>query len=1397
MQAGGSTQYGKGGQGTISCERQGELEVNPTNRAVLGSDQSGLSGVSGTTIPVVCLEAINVVGEEKLDLEELTRVCSARLPPDHPCLRYIKGQGIDLGTSDDFDRFNSNPSPLGGKRWYLAVTVKGRTGEFLMDTGASHSLISKRFYDLLPDLRDKPIAGVRAKSADGSSIQTYGKTFLPISIVGKEFVVSPIIADMSDDGIIGLDFCSLFGAVLDPKKGMVKILQPYGVKAQCVLRTISSVASVVQTVKIPAGTTCDVLVSSLRTWRGALGVFEPDLAGLARDGLDSVDALMGSAAWSVVPVSNLGQQSVYLKKGAVIGKVVLAEAVVSSISGDNPRGGSVKVLRKDLEDLLEKADLDSIDERRELVSLLKRYSTTFMVKGEPLGRIDKVLHTIDTGDAAPFKIPYRRLPLKKKAICEVEIAEQLALGVIIPSTSPWSSPVCMVTKKTGEIRFCIDYRKLNGLTKKNSYPLPRIDETLDSLGGNKYFCTLDLKSGYWQVGMSEGDMEKTAFSSHVGLFQYNVMPFGLCNAPATFECMMETLLSEYLWKKCLVYLDDVIIFGKTFRECYDNLELIINRLDSNGLKLNVKKCTLFKKEINYLGRIISPIGVKADPVKLKSVSEWSIPSSPKEVRSFLGFCSYYRDFLPGYSKVSHPLQILAHWTPGRQKDPFPWGDDQSRAFEAIKDLFRDTPVLRYPTPDGHFILDTDASDFSVGSALSQIQDGIEVPLAFASNTLNKAQRNYCTTKRELLAVVVYTKKFKHFLWGTDFTLRTDHSSLKWLLNFKDAEGMIGRWLAHLSEYGLEHSQIQHRAGAKHINADALSRRPVRNCHNSECSDCGEHEAVVAGVRVPFDGDMMNLLDWTTESVREFQVSDPTLGRLLKLVPTGICPNRPKVSLECIEMRRLLAQWSELEVKDGVLCRWKYNASNQKVRQIVVPSVLRRDIMYFCHGHQTSGHFGKRRSMERLARRYYWPGMNADLLRWIATCPECCLNKPGPGMGRLPLSQELFGVRFARVAVDIISGFRTTPRGNTCMMVITDYYTKYTRVFPLADHKAATCAEAFVRGWVLHLGVPLIMHSDQGAEFQSDLWQEMCHYLAICKTRTNPYCPQSDGQVERFNRTLLEVLKPLVNENTDDWDEQSDFVVHAYNSTVHASTNCSPNLLVFGEDLIMPADLVFGVVGISPEAPCQVLFVESLRDRFKSAYERVRNELEKSANWQKVGYDTGLKHRSWKVGDKVVRVHEPLSRLKLVSNWDGPHLVTGVISDRTVVIKSLIGRLYKSNVARLRPWRGREVSTALYGKGMEDTTLSDRIRTAVPIGEKRGPGRPRKIPNKVSKPKKKPRIVNPKALKKVSPVEGLRGGRVKELTKPSSSKELLTTGLLKGPSLGARRSLRLLSRAAVT
>ena len=377
-------------------------------------------------------------------------------------------------------------------------------------------------------------------------------------------------------------------------------------------------------------------------------------------------------------------------------------------------------------------------------------------------------------------------------------------------------------------------------------------------------------------------------------------------------------------------------------------------------------------------------------------------------------------------------------------------------------------------------------------------------------------------------------------------------------------------------------------------------------------------------------------------------------------------------------------------------------------------------------------------------------MSKDIIRWLTRCPTCCLTKVGAGVGRSSLSQELFGVRFARIACDIISGFVTTSDENVCMMVVQDYFTKFVQVYALRDHKARTCAEALVKGWVLTFGAPLMLHSDQGREFESHLWAQMCDVLAICKTRTNPYRPQSDGQVERFNKTLISGLKTLVNTHQNNWDDFAAYVAHAYNSSVHASTGCTPNMLVFGGEIIMPADLVFGSVLRKVEDPCTIAFAEQLRQELREAYNLVRGCLGKAAVHQKRGYDTGLKNRRYSVGEKVVRLFAPAANKKLLPDWDGPFQITHVISETTVVIRSIKGSLYKSHVDRLRPWLGRDpdkedvpLDEEALGDEEGETPLRGRpvSRGRTPLvqnqkKQQRSRGRPRKGAAPAPEPKKK-------------------------------------------------------------
>ena len=469
------------------------------------------------------------------------------------------------------------------------------------------------------------------------------------------------------------------------------------------------------------------------------------------------------------------------------------------------------------------------EEREQVKSMLCRRKQAFQNDPTDTGCTEVVTHKIDTGDHPPIRQRFRRIPPERRQVVEVEIQKMLDRGIIEPSHGPWASPIVLVKKKTGEWRFCIDYRKLNDITKKDAYPLPRIDDTLDLLSGAQYFATIDLASGYWQVSMDPADKEKTAVCTHQGLYQFTRMPFGLSNAPSTFERLMDVVLRGLVGVKCLVYLDDVIVFGSTLKECCNQLEEVLLRLENAGLKVKCEKCQLFQEEVEYLGHVVSKDGVATDPKKVAAVKDWPTPKCEKDVRSFLGLCSYYRNFIKGFAAPM--TQLLEKGV------KFHWSCECEEAFNQLKGALTSAPILGYPRPEGELIIDTDASDTGLGAVLSQRQDGQERVLSYASRTLSRPERNYCVTRRELLAVLFAVRKFKAYL-GSRVRLRTDHHALRWLTSFKEPEGQIARWLEELAAYDL---RIEHRPGKKHGNADGLSRMECKQCGLAENPDPNSEE----------------------------------------------------------------------------------------------------------------------------------------------------------------------------------------------------------------------------------------------------------------------------------------------------------------------------------------------------------------------------------------------------------------------------------------------------------------------------------------------------------------------------------------------------------------------------
>jgi len=456
-----------------------------------------------------------------------------------------------------------------------------------------------------------------------------------------------------------------------------------------------------------------------------------------------------------------------------------------------------------------------VNKLRELVIA---YHDVFSWEGQAIGRSNVTKHEIHTEGSRPVWIPPRRIPVHYEQELGELIADMLKKNIIKPSTSPWSSPLMLVHKKDGSLRVCVDYRKLNSITKRDSFPLPRIDTTLDALRGSPVFSTLDLAAGYWQVELKDSDKAKTAFAIPSGLYEFQTMPFGLSNAPATFQRMMPKVLAGLVPHQCLVYLDDIIIHGQDLDTHLSNLETVFQRVRDAGLTLNPSKCKLIQQSVEFLGYRISSQGITTQSDKVETITSWPTPVNATEVRSFLGLAGYYRRFIPSYATIAAPLRHLTH-----QGRKFEWTTEVKSAFEDLKSRLCSTPILAYPDVDkgaGPFILDTDASNEGIGGVLSQIQrDGSEKPLCYGSRSLSDAEKRYCVTRKELLAVVAFSRQFRVYLIGRQFILRTDHQSLRWLLNFKDPLNQLARWQEEIQN--LDYKFV-HRPGPKHGNADGLS-----------------------------------------------------------------------------------------------------------------------------------------------------------------------------------------------------------------------------------------------------------------------------------------------------------------------------------------------------------------------------------------------------------------------------------------------------------------------------------------------------------------------------------------------------------------------------------------------
>ncbi|SJL10435.1 uncharacterized protein ARMOST_13821 [Armillaria ostoyae] len=826
-------------------------------------------------------------------------------------------------------------------------------------------------------------------------------------------------------------------------------------------------------------------------------------------------------------------------------------------------------------------------------------------------------HAIELVPNAKSTLDCKVYPLNRNEQEQLDkfLDENLDSGRIKESKSPFASPFFFVKKKDGTLRPVQDYRKLNEMTIKNRYPLPLISELIDKLQGAKYFIKLDVRWGYNNVRIKEGDEHKAAFRTNRGLFEPTVMFFGLTNSPATFQWMMNDIFKDLISEgKVTIYLDDILIFTKDLDEHRRIVRRVLQKLRENKLFLKAEKCEFEVLETEYLGVIISEGQVRMDPVKLAGIAEWPTPTKKKELQSFLGFTNFYRKFIKNYSKVVRALTQLtgnAEWT---------WGAAQNQAFQQLKKQMAEDVILAIPNRTGRFRVEADASNGAIGAVLSQEQEDRWRPVAFMSKALTATERNYEIYDKELLAIMLALSEWRHYLMGAleDVEIWTDHQNLQYFRKPQKLNRRQARWVTELAEY---HFILKHKPGTANVKADLLSRRSDH--------DQGEDDNGDITVLSPehFRAMIMPTPSEIHERVR-------TATRQKELWDKGIAAS--------LEHERGITE------KDGILY---YDNRTYVPRH----SALRGEIIAQSHDHITAGHPGIAKTRELVQREYWWPKIQKDIEAYVKGCETCQRTKSNTQAKSAPLHPNAIPTEpWTHVSVDMVTGLPDS-NGHDALLVVVDRFSKAIILVPCnVELSAAGWARTLRDHVYAHHGMPQVVISDRGPQFVSAFMKELYRMLDITQNASTAFHPQTDGQTERVNQEVEKYLRIFINYHQNDWADWLPLAEFAHNNRAHSATGRSPFMILYGRN-----------PRIMPDSPRTLNAKVPAASDFSKAIAQIHKEtelaLEQAAGRMKAQYD---KHKrpaqEYHAGDKVwldaTNLHLPRPKKKLDDKRVGPFLV---------------------------------------------------------------------------------------------------------------------------------------------
>lgn len=953
-------------------------------------------------------------------------------------------------------------------------------------------------------------------------------------------------------------------------------------------------------------------------------------------------------------ISNLADTNLVIKKSQTMARGLEHDEISESYVGYTATTEDGQNL-KPLEDIHVGTQL-SVTEMQSLLSLLNRYRDCFAVNLSELGRTNLTEMVIKLKDDTPVVYNPYRMSLKEKEQLSEIIEDLLMNGIIRESSSSYASPVLLVNKKNGQKRLCIDYRALNRKTLKDKYPLPRIEDKLDCLGGNSLFSSLDLASGYYQVPMAEESKHLTAFVTPDGLYEYNRMPFGLANAPSVFQRAINSMLNGVGQNLVLAYMDDLLVPSKTVEEGLEKLERVFILLRKSRLTLNPKKCVFFQEKIDYLGYEICSDGIRPGTYKTEAVKLFPVPKNVHEVRQFVGLASYFRKFVKDFSVIARPLTKLT-----KKNEPWHFGPEQMKAYSTLKEKLISRPVLALYNPKAKLEVHTDASKLGIGAILLQDDGRGLQPISYFSRQTSPEEQKFHSYELETLAVVTALNRFRVYLLGVDFKLVTDCNAVKSTMTKKDLIPRVARWWIAMQEFDFI---IEYRKGLKMAHVDALSRNPVNN-DNPPSRDDDDHVFRIDVTKNDVEDDR-----W----LQTVQQADTELQRIVDILKDPESNNVVEVKTNFTIKNDKL--YRVVKKDDSVQLLW------------VVPKSVRWQIVK--SNHDDVGHFSFDKTYDRVRKVYWFKKMRHFIKKYCRSCLHCAHNKipGGPKEGMLhpiPKPDKPFEILHA----DHCGPFPQSKKGNSYILAIIDSFTKFIYIKAVKNCKSKTTVNIFEEYFSL-FGVPRRLITDRGTSFTSREFSDFIKAKGMSHVLNAVATPRANGQIERYNRSIVDALTAINNDKPDsEWDTMIPRVQWGLNNTINKATGKTPSEILFG---VAPTGISDGAMNSVVSETCELEDREDMRSKVS---ERMAEQQRK----QKESFDKRRKiAHKYNVGD-LVRVERELSNAlpgqsrKLLPKCSGPYRVVRVFeNDRyeiedTPITKKSGKPKYKAVFAvdKIHPW----------------------------------------------------------------------------------------------------------------